>query len=102
MSNESNQIGKVLNSDRGLDMPESAGYIFEFGPGSAYVWFNLLDPKKFRQINECQKIQLLRTIHAGFEKVWGDLSEKKFCDVRTDVQTNIWTDRRNGRNSYLD
>ncbi len=26
--------------------------------------------KKFRQINECQKIQLLRLIHMGFEKVW--------------------------------
>ena len=30
----------------------------------------LIGSKKFRQINGCQKIQLLGTIHTGFEKVW--------------------------------
>ena len=28
--------------------------------------------KKFRQINECQKIQLYRTIHTGFENPWAE------------------------------
>ncbi len=27
---------------------------------------------------------------------------KKNCDVRTDERTEIWTDRRDSRNSYLD
>ena len=30
-------------------------------------YYNLLNLRKSRQTNECQKIQLLRTIHMGFE-----------------------------------
>ena len=35
------------------------------------------DPEKFRQINECQKIQLLRTIHTGFENPCLSVAESK-------------------------
>ena len=54
------------------------------------------ESEKFRQINECQKILLLRTIHTGFENPWHqyaflklnnqfylmeNFNEKIFCSI---------------------
>ena len=79
----------ILNSK----LVEKLKFIALAGPQS--------DPKKFRQINECQKIQSLGTIRTRFKKVWAKASSHTTVRHKPYFPSTFYGDQsKNGRIFY--